>query len=61
MGFYLSTVIAHVYRVDRELRAGGVAYGAALAQRVGIGQEVSRLGLGNVTSAASRRDGLVPD
>src|SRR3984885_15179818 len=43
-----------VYRVDGELRAGGMASRAALTQRVGISQEVRRFGLGNVTSAASR-------
>ena len=47
-----------MYRVNRELRAGGMAYGAALSQRIGIRQEVGRLGLGNVTSAASRRNRL---
>ena len=35
-----------------------MAYRAAFTQRIGIGQEVRRLGLGNVASAASRSGGL---
>ena len=47
-----------MYRVNRKLRAGGMAYVATFSQYIGIGQEVGRFALRNMTSAASRRSGL---
>lgn len=46
-------------RIDGELRACGMAYGAALSQRVGIRQEVGRLRLRRMAAAASGGDRLI--
>src|SRR5271166_2483692 len=51
-------ILLSVNGANGELRAGGMTYCAAFSQRICIRQEVRRLGLRSVTSAARRGNGL---